>query len=153
MGLWNIFLPWGAVVCQLGSIEEQGFWLGLLLGHYRCEHGLVPMIHVLVLQDPFLFHHSQIPSGWTPQNPMQPLWCNIRVGVRTDWPTMLGGGAGCPSWVLFFCWRKWRLREDRWHGVVLALGKGNAINMYCFSYPSNEVSHGLCGCLSFFPIF
>lgn len=89
---------------ELSFAEGQSCLLRLQLGHWRCELELPRSLCQLLQAAP----HSQSDfQRLSSADSLQFLWCEIRVRVITQQPTILGGGDDCFPCVLFSPWRNW----------------------------------------------
>lgn len=88
----------------------------------------VAKILVLAVVNPFSLHHSQIPSGWDPQTPLQSLWYEIRVGLpQTGCPqgSFPSGGKEAHRGLSMWCW------AGLGEGTVVSLQPLPASNAAC----------------------
>ena len=84
------------LVLQMSKATGWDYYLGTAGMNLVCQD------RVLVVASPSpLLHHSQIPSCWAPQIPLQSLWYKIRVGTPIKWPTMLEAVLFVPLGSLF----------------------------------------------------
>ena len=109
---------------QLGSAGEQILWLGLLTKHHRCELNLVGFYKPLPPSPSESDSQGLSPTD-SPAIPVvqDQSRCSFKVTHNA------GEGLFVPSWFSFPTGETRGSRETTLHGVALAWGRGNVVNL------------------------
>lgn len=137
------------------QMDEQTYWLELVLGYCRCELGL-PRSQCCCCKLLLLFSQRQIPSGWGLQVFLQSPQGKIRAMIHRE-TNNRGPGSGCPPRCYLLTGEDGVLRENisLWCCTGLGLGKWHrsvvaSFTLFFISFIVESITDALFSSIDFF---